>query len=106
MVPAEIHAVTARLDMLRDILIELAAALPPDLAANVVAAIGNRLTGRLGDTELMSPPMSRWSLTLRRCSRPCTTHVFSSDRPDCVFAAAGSPARQLVGAWSVVKTAL
>jgi len=44
MVSGDLHAVTARLDIFRDILIELAAALPPDSAAGVVTAIGNRLT--------------------------------------------------------------
>ena len=39
----------------RDILIELAAALPPDRAAGVATAIGNRLTERLGDTEIDEP---------------------------------------------------
>jgi hypothetical protein len=52
MVSGNLHAVTARLDIFRDILIELAAALPPDRAAGVATAIGNRLTERLGDTEI------------------------------------------------------
>ena len=43
MVSGDLHAVTVRLDVLRDIMIELAAALPPDRAAGVVTAIGNRL---------------------------------------------------------------
>ena len=47
MVSGELHAITVRLDVLRDIMIELAAALPPDRAAGVVTAIGNRLTERL-----------------------------------------------------------
>ena len=37
MVSSDLHAVTVRLDVLRDIMIELAAALPPDRAAGVVA---------------------------------------------------------------------
>ncbi len=41
--------------MLRDIMIELAAALPPDRAAGVVTAIGNRLTERLCDAEIDEP---------------------------------------------------
>ena len=49
---SDLHAVTVRLDVLRDIMIELAAALPPDRAAGVVTAIGNRLTERLCDMEI------------------------------------------------------
>ena len=52
MVSGDLQAVTARLDIFRDILIELAAALPPDRAAGVVTAIGNRMTERLGDAEI------------------------------------------------------
>ena len=55
MVSGDLQAVTARLDIFRDILIELAAALPPDRAAGVVTAIGNRLTERLGDAEIDEP---------------------------------------------------
>ena len=55
MVSGDLHAVTVRLDVFRDILIELAAALPPDRAAGVATAIGNRLTERLGDTEIDEP---------------------------------------------------
>ena len=55
MVSGDLHAVTVRLDVFRDILIELAAALPPDRAAGVATAIGNRLTDRLGDTEIDEP---------------------------------------------------
>ena len=43
----DLHAVTVRLDMLHDILIELAAALTADRAAGVATAIGNRLNQRL-----------------------------------------------------------
>ena len=55
MVSGDLHAVTVRLDVFRDILIELAAALRPDRAACVATAIGNRLTERLGDTEIDEP---------------------------------------------------
>ena len=49
---AELRAVTMRLDVLRDIMVELMAALPPDRAAGFAAALGNRLTGRLDDMEI------------------------------------------------------
>ena len=55
MVSSDLHAVTVRLDVLRDIMIELAAALPPVRAAGVVTAIGNRLTERLCDMEIDEP---------------------------------------------------
>ena len=55
MVSGDLQAVTARLDIFRDILIELAAALPPDRVAGVVTAIGNRLTERLGDAKIDEP---------------------------------------------------
>jgi hypothetical protein len=55
MVSSDLHAVTVRLDVLRDIMIELAAALPPDRAAGVVTAIGNRLTERLSDMDINEP---------------------------------------------------
>ena len=55
MVSSDLHAVTVRLDVFRDIMIELAAALPPDRAAGVVTAIGNRLTERLCDMEIDEP---------------------------------------------------
>jgi len=44
---AELRAVTMRLDVLRDIMVELVAALPPDRAAGFAAALGNRLNGRI-----------------------------------------------------------
>ena len=37
---AELHAVTVRLDVLRDIMIELAAALPPDRTPQVACSAG------------------------------------------------------------------
>ena len=74
-----LHAVTVRLDVLRDIMLELAAALPPDRAAGVVTAIGNRLTERLCDMELTSPQMTRWCRTLRPYSRPCATRAFGGN---------------------------
>jgi len=49
---AELRAVTVRLDVLRDIMVELVAALPPDRAAGFAAALGNRLSGRLCDMEI------------------------------------------------------
>ena len=49
---AELRAVTVRLDVLRDIVVELVAALPPDRAAGFAAALGNRLTGRICDMEI------------------------------------------------------
>ena len=55
MVSGDPHAVSVRLDVFRDILIELAAALPPDRAAGVATAIGNRLMERLGGTEIDEP---------------------------------------------------
>jgi hypothetical protein len=52
MKPAELRAVTMRLDVLRDIMVELVAALPPDRAAGFAAALGNRVTGRICDLEI------------------------------------------------------
>jgi len=49
---AELRAVTLRLDVLRDIMVELVATLPPDRAAGFAAALGNRLTGRICDMEI------------------------------------------------------
>ena len=49
---AELRAVTMRLDVLRDIMVELVAALPPDRAAGFAAALGNRLIGRICDMEI------------------------------------------------------
>jgi hypothetical protein len=49
---AELRAVTMRLDVLRDIMLELVAALPPDRAAGFAAALGNRLNGRICDMEI------------------------------------------------------
>ena len=49
---AEIRAVTMRLDVLGDIMVELVAALPPDRAAGIAAALGNRLNGRICDMEI------------------------------------------------------
>ena len=49
---AELRAVTMRLDVLRDIMVELVAALPPDRAAGIAAALGNRLNGRICDMEI------------------------------------------------------
>ena len=49
---AELRAVTMRLDVLRDIMVELVAALPPDRAARFAAALGNRLNGRICDMEI------------------------------------------------------
>ena len=49
---AEHRAVTARLDVLRDIVVELVAALPPDRAADFAAALGKRINGRICDLEI------------------------------------------------------
>ena len=49
---AELRAVTMRLDVLRDIMVELVAALPPDRAAGFAAALGNRLNGRICDMAI------------------------------------------------------
>ena len=49
---AELRAVTMRLDVLRDIVVELVAALPPDRAAGFAASLGNRLNGRICDMEI------------------------------------------------------
>ena len=49
---AELRAVTVRLDVLRDIMIELVAALPPDRAAGFATALSNRVTGRMCDMEI------------------------------------------------------
>ena len=38
---AELRAVTVRLDVLRDIMVELVTALPPDRATGFAAALGN-----------------------------------------------------------------
>ena len=55
MVSSELRPVTARLDVLRDIMMELAAALPPDRAASLVTAIGIRWTDRLCNMEVDEP---------------------------------------------------
>ena len=55
MVSSDLHALTVRLDVLRDVMIELAAELLPDRAAGVVTAIGNRLKERLCDMEIDKP---------------------------------------------------
>jgi len=49
---AELRAVTMRLDVLRDIMVELVATLPPDRAAGFAEALGNRLNGRICDMEI------------------------------------------------------
>jgi hypothetical protein len=49
---AELRAVTMRLDVLRDIMVELVAALPPDRAAAFASALGSRLNGRICDMEM------------------------------------------------------
>lgn len=52
MKPAELRTLTARLDVFRDIMIELVAALPLDRAAGFVTALANRLTGRMCDMNI------------------------------------------------------
>jgi hypothetical protein len=49
---AELQAVEARLDVLREILVELIATLPPERASGFAAALGNRLAGRFGRMEI------------------------------------------------------
>ena len=49
---AELRAITMRLDVLRDIMVELVAALPPDRVAGFAAALGNRLNCRICDMEI------------------------------------------------------
>jgi len=49
---AELRAVTVRLDVLRDIMVELVAKLPPDRVAGFAAALGNRINGRICDMEI------------------------------------------------------
>jgi hypothetical protein len=49
---AELRAVTLRLDVLRDIMVELVATLPPDRAETFASALGNRLSARLCDMEI------------------------------------------------------
>ena len=55
MASRDLHAVTLRLDLLRDIMVELAAAQPPDRAERVLTAVGNRWTQRLSDMALDEP---------------------------------------------------
>ena len=49
---AELRAVSMRFNVLRDIMVELVAALPPDRGAGFAAALGNRLIGRICDMEI------------------------------------------------------
>lgn len=49
---AELRAVTVRLDVLRDIMVELVATLPQDRAATFASALGNRLSARVCDMEI------------------------------------------------------
>ncbi len=49
---AELRAVSVHLDVLKDIVVEVVAALPPGRAAGFAAALGNRLTGRICDMEI------------------------------------------------------
>ena len=74
-----------RLDLLRDILLEPAAALPADRAARVAIAIGKRLTQRLGNMEMTSAPTTRWCRILRRYLRPCTARMRTSNRAEAVL---------------------
>ena len=55
MVSSDAQLLTVRMDVLRDVLIELAAALPPDRAGRLVNAIGGRLTQRLCDIAIDEP---------------------------------------------------
>ena len=49
---SDAQVLTVRLDVLRDIMIELVAALPADCAGRLVNAIGGRLTQRLCDIAI------------------------------------------------------
>lgn len=49
---AELRAVTVRLDVLRDIMVELVATLPLDRADTFALALGNRLSTRVRDMEI------------------------------------------------------
>ena len=49
---AELRAVTVRLNVLRDIVIEVVAALPPVREAGFAAALSNCVTGRTCDMEI------------------------------------------------------
>jgi hypothetical protein len=55
MASRDLHAVTLRLDLVRDIMVELAAAQPPDRAEHVLAAVGNRWAQRFSDMALDEP---------------------------------------------------
>lgn len=55
MASIDLHAVTLRLDLLRDIMVELVAGQTPDRAERVLAALENRWTQRLSDTALDEP---------------------------------------------------
>ena len=55
MVSSDAYVLTVRLDVLRDIMVELAGALPADSAARIVTAIGHRLTQRLCDIVIDEP---------------------------------------------------
>lgn len=49
---AELRAMAVRLNVLRDIIVELVAALPADRAAGFGAALGDRLAGRMRDMKI------------------------------------------------------
>jgi hypothetical protein len=49
---AELRAMAVRLDVLRDIMVELVSSLPPDRAAGFAAALGDLLAGRMRDMEV------------------------------------------------------
>ncbi len=49
---SDAQVLKVRLDVLRDIMIELATVLPPDCAGRIVNAIGGRLTQRLCDIAI------------------------------------------------------
>jgi hypothetical protein len=52
---SDARVLTVRLDVLRDIIIEMAAALPPPCAGRLVNAIGGRLTQRLAGIDIDEP---------------------------------------------------
>jgi hypothetical protein len=78
MASRDLHAITLRLDLLRDIMVEMAAAQPPDRAERVLSAVGSRWAQRFSDTaldeptdEVMAPDLAPILAALRHsCGRP------------------------------------
>lgn len=88
MASRDLHAVTLRLDLLRDIMVELAAAQPPDRAEHVLTAVGNRWAQRFSDMALAEPTdevmvsdLAPVLAALRRsCGRPLDAFTQASAR--------------------------